>query len=143
MNKSEFINEIIKGFPASFKGLDIESEKNKYNVAIEDNLNYDKLYELFIKDYTWKNAPRPAYFQKFMKECRNTFKLISMPAPRRADLVKVANWFNSDAYVECLYKGTKAPPEIRALIRKNNFTPDEIDQARVSGQLGEGEPVWN
>lgn len=143
MNKADFIREIMRGFPDSFKGLDFELEKNKYNIAIEDNLDYDKLYTLFIKDWKYRTAPAPAYFDKFFSQCRAPLKLITMPSARRADLVKVANWFNSPAYITCLYERKKAPPEIRELIHKNKFTPDEIDQARISGQLGEGDAEWN
>lgn len=143
MNKNDFINEIIKGFPTSFKGLDIESEKNKYNIAIENDLDYDKLYTLFIKDWKYRTAPAPAYFEQFYSQCRNPMRLINMPSEKRSALVKVANWANSDEHTRCLYEKKKAPPHIRELVYKYRLTPREIDLARISGQLGEGDAEWN
>lgn len=137
MDKKEFINTIMKGFPSSFKGLDVQNELNKYETAIDNDLDYDKLYELFLKDWKWKTAPQPAYFQKFIPKCRKslTTKLINMPSERRAALVKVANWFNSPEYEKCLYSGQKAPWYIREEIKKHNLDAREIDLARISGEL--------
>lgn len=138
MNKNDFVKKIIAGFPAHFKNTDVEVEKEKYFVALESDIDFDKMYELFLKDWKYsKTAPQPAYFQKFMVQCRNPLKLINMPSERRAALVKVANWLNSQAYVDCLYKGKKAPFEIRELYRKYKFSETELDQVRVSGEIGE------
>ena len=138
-NKNDFINEIIKGFPSSFKGLNIETEKEKYMIALEEDLDFDKLYTLFIKDWQYRTAPAPAYFEKFFPQCRKvlSLRLINMPSERRSALIKIANWCNSPEYEECLYKGTKAPPNIRELFRKYRFETSEIDLARISGQIGE------
>ena len=138
MNKNDFINEIIKGFPASFKGLNIETEKSKYEIALEEDLDFNKLYTLFIKDWQYRTAPAPAYFEKFFSQCR-IIKLINMPSERRKALIKVALWVDSPEYTKCLYEHKKAPLHIRELFRKYNLTPDEIDFARISGQIEEEE----
>lgn len=137
LNKNDFIKKIIKNFPSSFKDISSEEVYEKYDIAIENNIDYDKLYELFLKDWKFKSAPTPAYFQQFFSQCRNPLKLINMPSERRAALVKVANWLNSQAYIDCLYKGKKAPFEIRELYRKYKFSETELDQVRVSGEIGE------
>lgn len=134
MTKKEFIKEIIAGFPSSFKKSDIEVEMRKYDVAIEENLDYDKLYECFLKDWRYKTAPNPAYFQQFFNQCRNRMALINMPSERRKALVKVANWYNSTAY-QWWHKSP--PPEIYSLRKKYGLTDDEVNFAMFSGELGE------
>ena len=136
MNKDEFIKEVMRGFPQSFKGLDFDLEKKKYEIALESDLDFDKLYTLFIKDWQYRTAPAPAYFEKFFSQCR-VIKLINMPSERRKALIKVALWVDSAEYIKCLYEHKKAPPHIRELYRRYQFEPDEIDQLRVSGQIEE------
>jgi len=143
MNKKEFITKIIKGFPSSFAKMSSDDVFERYNVAIEENLDFDKLFELFCKNWGYKTAPRPAYFQQFFSQCRNPFTLINMPSERRKALIKVALWVDSPEYIKCLYEHKKAPPHIRELYRKYQFEPDEIDQLRVSGQIEKGETEWN
>ena len=138
MDKKEFIKKIIAGFPESFSKKDIEVEKEKYNLAIEENLDYNKLYELFLKNWRYKSAPSPAYFQDFFKECRNPLKLISMPSERRAALIKLVDWVeHSPEYAKCLQQKPigKAPWYLRKLYKDFNFSQSELDFARVSGEI--------
>ena len=135
LNKNDFIKKIIEGFPQSFKNADIKAEKEKYNIGIEDNLDYDKLYELFIKNWRYKTAPPAAYFQDFFGQCRNPLQLINMPSERRTALIKVALWCNTEEHTKCLYEHKKAPWYVRELVNRYKFTPEEIDRLRVSGEI--------
>lgn len=132
MNKDYFINEIIKGFPESFKYLNIETERKKYEVAIENNLDYDKLYTLFLKNYKYKDAPAPAYFQDFFSLCRQPIKLFNMPSERRIALIKVAKWFNSPAWQ---YKHEYPPPFVYELTKKYGLTEQEVRIVMTSGEI--------
>ena len=132
MNKDDFINEIIKGFPESFKYSNIATERKKYEVAIENNLDYDKLYTLFLKNYKYKVAPAPAYFQDFFSLCRQPIKLFNMPSERRIALIKVAKWFNSPAWQ---LRHEFPPPEIYKLRKQYDLTEQELRIAMTSGEI--------
>lgn len=138
MQKEDFINRIINLFPSSFKTMSRDEAFDNYDTGISDNLDFDMLFKKFAENYEKDCAPRPAYFKQFYGECQN--KVVSLldnlPETKRAALVQIANWLNSDDYTKCLYEKKKAPPEIRMLQRKYQFSAEELDMVRTSGNLG-------
>ena len=137
MNKREFIEKIIGNFPSSFNKRDMSEVYNDYDIVIDNNLDFDKLYKKFLQEYTNASAPRPAFFKQFESECRlsNSFDpFLNMPKERRGALVTVAKWVESKEYARCLSNHTKAPAHVRELFHKYGMTGPEIDQMRKLGE---------
>lgn len=141
MDKREFIQMIVNSFPSTFKDRNMSEVFDEYNIGIKDGLDYDKLYSFFVSDYDKATAPRPAFFKQYFEQCapeqQDIFK--NMSRERRAALVELAKYLNSEKYVNLLYKygkDAKALPHLRELFHKYNFQKYELNQAMISGQLG-------
>ena len=132
MNKQDFIFRLIDCFPSSFKERDKSDVFDEYDRGLSDNLDFDKLFSCFAKNYDKSTPPRPAWFKDFIGECAIEVNFCSMSAERRGALVKVATWFNS---LEYQWEHKPLPQYLRQLVKEHSLTDREIDLMILSGGL--------
>lgn len=68
MDKKDFIDAIFAMYPNSFSNR-ASAWRNAYEVALPDQLDYEKLFDWMLVNYTsTSQAPAPAFFKKFIKD---------------------------------------------------------------------------
>lgn len=132
MNRKDFIIKLTERYAAFFKDRNKADIVTEYNIVLNDNWDFEKLYGLYIADWDKTTTPpAPAYFNKFATEVRKPIIQADMPADRKQALIKVAQWFNS---ADFQFYRKPVPATILLLIREFNLTEAEIGKMMISGE---------
>ena len=68
MDKSEFIEKIADRYASIMKSEMINLLKEDYNTVLEDNIDFDLLFQTYLEEYTNKTYPPPAWFKQRAKK---------------------------------------------------------------------------
>lgn len=60
MNKNDFIKNVIQRHNLSEK--DMELLTADYSTVLEENTDFDDLFKVYLEEYTYNVAPKPAWF---------------------------------------------------------------------------------
>lgn len=66
MNRQEFIEKLVITYE-DFTEKNIKARQEAYNIALDETLNFEKIFEYILKEYdSFKFAPTPAYILKII-----------------------------------------------------------------------------
>lgn len=68
MDKSEFIEKIADRYASIMKSEMINLLKEDYNTVLEDNIDFDLLFQTYLEEYSNKTYPPPAWFKQRAKK---------------------------------------------------------------------------
>ena len=64
MNREEFIKKLVLTYE-DFTETNIKPRQEAYIIALDENLDYDKIFKFLVKEYeSFRYAPTPAYILK-------------------------------------------------------------------------------
>ena len=66
MNKNDFIKNVIQRHNLSEK--DMELLTADYSTVLEENTDFDDLFKVYLEDYSYNVAPKPAWFVQRAKK---------------------------------------------------------------------------
>lgn len=70
LNREAFLKKLFLMYPANFTKENAPIWKEAYELVLDENLNYDKLFKILVKDYkSIATAPSPAWFQDYKEIC--------------------------------------------------------------------------
>ena len=70
LNREAFLKKLFLMYPANFTKENAPIWKEAYELVLDENLNYDKLFKIHVKDYkSIATAPSPACFQDYKEIC--------------------------------------------------------------------------
>ena len=62
MNKDEFISKIVLRHSGSLNPEQIIAMQEDYKSVLEDNVDFDALFNSYLQEYNYNVAPKPAWF---------------------------------------------------------------------------------
>ena len=71
MNKNDFIKNVIQRHNLSEK--DVELLTADYSTVLEENTDFDDLFKVYLEEYSYNVAPKPAWFTARAKK-KKTFQ---------------------------------------------------------------------
>lgn len=116
---------------AGFKGRSIESLKEEFNVVLDGDIDYQKLFDIFSSEWETTTRPMPKDLRTFVTRARRR-EVTELQDSVKSDLLRVAKWFNSVEYQS--YR-RPIPFEIQVIINEHHFTADMINRMLVSEEL--------
>lgn len=70
LNRESFLKKLFLMYPANFTKENAPIWKEAYELVLDENLNYDKLFKILVKDYkSIATAPAPAWFEDYKIVC--------------------------------------------------------------------------
>lgn len=70
LNREAFLKKLFLMYPANFTKENAPIWKEAYELVLDENLNYDKLFKILVKDYkSIATAPSPAWLQDYKEIC--------------------------------------------------------------------------
>ena len=66
MNKNDFIKNVIQRHNLSEK--DMELLTADYSAVLEENTDFDDLFKVYLEEYSYNVAPKPAWFSQRAKK---------------------------------------------------------------------------
>lgn len=73
--RDEFLKKLFLMYPANFNEKNAPIWKNAYETCLPENLDFNKLFFLMVKNYkSIATAPAPSWFEDYKDECKPTKK---------------------------------------------------------------------
>ena len=70
LNRESFLKKLFLMYPANFTKENAPIWKEAYEIVLTENLDYNKLFNIMVKDYkSIATAPSPAWFEDYKAIC--------------------------------------------------------------------------
>ena len=66
MNKNDFIKNVVQRHNLTEKDMEILT--TDYSTVLEENTDFDDLFKVYLEEYTYNVAPKPAWFVQRAKK---------------------------------------------------------------------------
>ena len=130
MDKTKFVFRLQEMF-SSLRDRTFESVNEEYNVVLTEDIDYQRLFNIFCSEWDSKSRPLPAELKGFIARAKKQ-NVASLDDTTQRILLHAAMYYSSD---EWSFKHRQMPSRLKFLVEKFKISDTLINEAIISGTV--------